>query len=680
MSIPSIQWVHSSGNDSDAGTEDAPKLTVVAAYDALPAAGGTIICSGDLVDLGEPLWLIGPTDPNVASPPAGWRPQKRLHLTSRGGMSGAFVETPTTLINCTGATVGVWFAGTNIPITLENVDLLYPAIAIRIGVASDLSHRHAVVSGVRFVNVGAQIHQALGNGPCIDIGWAFWIWFDHCHIAGNETEPLESDRRCSILVKPDPNQAASNQLYVRDCIFTRGGGFRYYVGTTTSWDFSVDTTIIEGDFVNPAQPVVEIRGANRFGRAYLEGLTIADAPGTEAAVVVQTEAYPREVAGAVVCIGCANVIGPATIMGTYPATMRDATESPLARGQLGISQGILLGQHDGARRTFGPVAVRFPNLAPHDTTTWSSKYGGATVTTGQPAPNGTTNAALLTSASGLTGRDIYRSPRTLAVGDAMIIGAWVQGTLTSAPLSMICTLAVGTHTFDDGLNYFTADPAIAGDGEWQWIAAYRTITSVSGGNEVIAEVRCSDTQPTTWFGPIFLHIPAGSLSANELAEFTQHLQTYPEDAPVGTVAMLAGNSLWPAQVEPEPITEPRIGNPTLVTLAEFKRQLGVSGLPTDDALLTMKLEQATALVLEYIRRSDDADQAALIEGWGSEHGSPAQEPVPAHVQAAILQWGTELYTDRGDDPTLAQAREHPGDPSAAVKAMLHRDGRRPVFA
>ena len=61
---------------------------------------------------------------------------------------------------------------------------------------------------------------------------------------------------------------------------------------------------------------------------------------------------------------------------------------------------------------------------------------------------------------------------------------------------------------------------------------------------------------------------------------------------------------------------------TLVTLDQFKRQLGVAGLPTDDALLTMKLEQATALVIDYIRRSDDADASGAdrrlgVRSWES---------------------------------------------------------------
>ena len=50
-------------------------------------------------------------------------------------------------------------------------------------------------------------------------------------------------------------------------------------------------------------------------------------------------------------------------------------------------------------------------------------------------------------------------------------------------------------------------------------------------------------------------------------------------------------------------------------------------------------------MIDYIRRSDDAVQLALIEGWGTDPGSPVQEPVPANVQAAVLQWASD-YPER----------------------------------
>ena len=118
---------------------------------------------------------------------------------------------------------------------------------------------------------------------------------------------------------------------------------------------------------------------------------------------------------------------------------------------------------------------------------------------------------------------------------------------------------------------------------------------------------------------------------------------------------------------------------TLVSLADFKHQLGLAGFTTDDRLLTMHLEAATQNVLNYIARPDDTDWTAEIASWGSDPGSPLQVPVPVHIRQAILMWGTELYRFRGDEPDAIQ-RDNPGDPSPSVKACLARGGRRPVFA
>lgn len=120
---------------------------------------------------------------------------------------------------------------------------------------------------------------------------------------------------------------------------------------------------------------------------------------------------------------------------------------------------------------------------------------------------------------------------------------------------------------------------------------------------------------------------------------------------------------------------------TLATLEDFKHQLG---LPldggTDDGLLQMKLEQATFLVLQWITRSDDTDQAAEIATWAVDPagGSPPDVPVPWDVHAAVLQWASELYRFRGDDLDDVK-RDNPGDPSPSVKALLYRR-RRPVVA
>ena len=118
----------------------------------------------------------------------------------------------------------------------------------------------------------------------------------------------------------------------------------------------------------------------------------------------------------------------------------------------------------------------------------------------------------------------------------------------------------------------------------------------------------------------------------------------------------------------------------IVTLADFRRHARVPDT-TDQTDLLSKLQQAEAMVLEYVARSADATWLATMATWGTETGSPAVvTPAPAQVQAAILEQALELYRFRGDDPETVK-RDAPGDLSPSIKAKLYRLGPKgPVMA
>lgn len=96
----------------------------------------------------------------------------------------------------------------------------------------------------------------------------------------------------------------------------------------------------------------------------------------------------------------------------------------------------------------------------------------------------------------------------------------------------------------------------------------------------------------------------------------------------------------------------------LITLDQAKIQLR---LPEDsieyDDDLSLKLEQATALVVDYLERAED-DWAA-----GSPMASPADFEFPI-VQAAILEVLTNLWRNRGDQA------DAPGPMTPRVEQML----------
>jgi len=116
----------------------------------------------------------------------------------------------------------------------------------------------------------------------------------------------------------------------------------------------------------------------------------------------------------------------------------------------------------------------------------------------------------------------------------------------------------------------------------------------------------------------------------------------------------------------------------LVTLAAARLHVKVVD-ENQNADVLMKLEQAEAMILDYLARSTDATWTATMATWGTEVGSPAVViPAPAVVQAAILEQLAELYAYRGDDPEVP-TRGAAGELSPSIKNKLYR-WRLPVLA
>jgi len=95
----------------------------------------------------------------------------------------------------------------------------------------------------------------------------------------------------------------------------------------------------------------------------------------------------------------------------------------------------------------------------------------------------------------------------------------------------------------------------------------------------------------------------------------------------------------------------------LITLDQAKTQcrLPIDSTEYDDDLL-LKIEHATAIVVDYLDRNED-DWVA-----GSPQASPADQEFPI-VQAAILEVLTNLWRNRGDDAA-------PGPMTSRVEQML----------
>jgi hypothetical protein len=468
-----------------------------------------------------------------------------------GGNAGNGVSGQAVAINAGSGTdlakPAMWFAGTNIPLRFENIHIRYPAVGIRMGVNPDQTNRGLNTAGIYMDNIHVSLNNVAGNGPAVDIGYTFWWTLRNSVIGANNAEAVDTDKRACILAKAAVGPTGGLFL-IENCVFNQGG-IRYYCGTNT-WGFVVRDLTVEGDGVNVLPTSIHILEASAYGSVLIDMVEVADqGPGTGVTVKVEKTNGAADTLAECVWVRRVNggVEGPATVFNLYPAGRGEETKTLAGKRQVGIADGRIAGRHDAARRVFSPGVAQAANLAPQDVSTWAAKSGEGTVTvtTGKRAPDGSTRAAELSTASGNSSKEIYRAAKTYAVGDWLIAGVWLRGVNTATGPWAALVAAVGVAVTLDltGGNAFTLGSPIKGDGEWEWISHAAKITSGSGVGELVLALKCQPTQPTEYYAPILLHIPTGTISDSDALELAQNLHPWPDGAPVGHVSTLRGQKL-----------------------------------------------------------------------------------------------------------------------------------------
>jgi len=547
------RYAHPSGDNANDGKSwGTAKQTILAAYDSLPAAGGTIFIA-DNTNIGgevsnQGIWLIGPNDPNWGSPPTGFRAVKPVEFIGVGSTNSIQFGFPSAKINGSAYDEDkpvIWLAGTGVPVRFRNLSAYYINGGIRMGIRSDNTSRDCNTALAWFENVNFGSYNSgvskTNPKPTVDIGYAFWVWFNHCTFHAYPAA-IDSDNRAAMLFKPEVAGNHPGLIEVTDCILA-GGGIRYHAIGASSWSLRVTNLVMEHDGATAAPPAVRLLGSASYGQVVLNRIEAADAgAGSESAIVVASTLANNSI---VVIDGPSEVEGPVQILGKYGW---EGAWSPAVQKQSGFGPGgKLIGSHEAARRVFSPSAVIASNLVAQDVTTWSSKTGSATVTTGQVAPDGTTNAALLSSASGLRDRQPYRASRTIAVDDWMVVGCWIKGNGTSTISTGDIEMGFNPNnegTFEDGTYSISLTLPFLGN-EWQWVChAKKVATVLDGTAELIFGMRCEPTKPRYYYAPLFLHIPASAgYTDDEVMEMTRHVSTYPDTATAGCTTTLRGQKL-----------------------------------------------------------------------------------------------------------------------------------------
>jgi len=562
----SVRYVSPNGDDSFDGLSwDTPKKTILAAYDSLPGTGGTIyIADGSWVGGEVPnqgIWLIGPSDPSYASPPAGWRVQ-RARVRFIGIGVGFSPSLPIQFARPGAATVVgggpldvtqgwvrdnlkpcIWLAGTSEPVWFENLNFFFPQVGVRLGIASDNSNRRTLTALADFSNVNlfapADLGTDNGAGPLVDAGYSFWITWRRCSLLAYASAPQGEERRSAMLLKNDDGYDAPGLWIVDDCRFAGGGGIRYHVEGLGTWgNVYVRDTVLESDGIVPSDPVfwISTLPGSAQNPCFLSNLATADGgPGSSPCVRIAV-GLP---ANTVTAINTEAVDGPATLLGTsYPA----GGKAMGAHRQVGLTASGIHGPTQ-IRAFGGPTTSRFTPMALSGYPPSSS--GTITVAptdgpTGLPAYRLTTSSAPGVRDSWLLAFLAHLVP---AVGDLWVMGVWVRAPngvfLGDAP-GVVLGFNDTTGKFDDGSFY----KDLLGVTSWQWVTVAAKVASTTGGfADMNLKAWLYAGYPIDVLQPVVYFLPAGTYNESDAMEWAQYIAPVPSGSTPGNAVLLAGQNM-----------------------------------------------------------------------------------------------------------------------------------------
>jgi hypothetical protein len=374
--------------------------------------------------------------------------------------------------------------------------------------------------------------------------------------------PLRTDRRACILVSS--TTASSGLILVQDCVFNGSAGFRYRpTGNTTTGNLTLENIVMEGDFSNAPAPIFDYPSPSTSipyypslgaGRIYLRNFETADTGGDVGDGYNQVLLEGIKDPDLVVAVNVQGIRGPHTSItsglshlkyGDIVGTLKGAGEARR-----------WFGEHEGHRRSFHPAVARYANNVWQDETTWSGLTGSATVTTGQAAPDGTTRAGLLTSASGTDYRRVGGISTTVSVGDFVIAGGWYRCSVADdwppsgfTPFRMVCdsssvkfdTQQVYTNSVSWGTTHSAGRYV---DGDWRFeTVAHQVMETTSGTHAINLDIRAYADYPFYHYAPVLLYIPvADGLTYAEVRDMRDGLASFSNELSVGEVGTLLGQT------------------------------------------------------------------------------------------------------------------------------------------
>lgn len=596
------QFVAPYGDDANDGLDFRyPKKTIIAAYDALPATGGTVnvmdgsYIGGALAKQGLLLTAVGTLYP-------GWRRLKTLRLVGWAGIStGAQLASPAARIypgNPGDSTYyfpadsqfGIWFTGNGAeggyPIVIENIIVSGMRGGFRIG-----GNPNPAVDPYGPSGMGSDFTTALwwvkgcstqynGDGveataqPGFHIGYCIWGNIIECTSDRPLDAAFDSDRRAGFLVKPSDG---SSQVIFDHCRGTQGG-IKFYAGSS-NWGIDVNWYQIEGDFVHPLPAAVWLVGANKFGSGTIFTASGADGgPGSMNGIVIDAASTFRP-SQVLVLNPAGPPDGPCTTMAVGEANSGNPTsvDTPAGLGQISLSGGRIWGDQDFVRQVTPIVTNRVYNLCPQHTSrdgstgpitnptvidhtsnrVWTQKDVVVVLPPTSPNSGTCVNAPITDKRGsataiqiscndgGLCLQRLFYAYRVVQPGDIFVCGLWVRFPSNPAPSGLPVGFTLTNGALESEYDVSELNPAFYGDGQWSFVKCWGKIVALHGETEALVNFNIDNIvagHPIVIDQRAIYHIPAGTMSQNEFGAFYQNLVSYTQ-GPIGEATTQPGQGL-----------------------------------------------------------------------------------------------------------------------------------------
>ncbi len=400
------------------------------------------------------------------------------------------------------------------PHVLEHIHVDQPSgIGIQLDNGSDAVLRYVSVLSTQ------------NNSISVEVRNFFWVWFEHCtfdgtanagtnlHLTGVSTLPSYT----GLIYISDSRMSGNGMVF--DAASPNGISGPLYIDGLTQENATSDLLTVVPNSTLSGIVFSKVEIADPINPVYFIGSSSASAYGT-----IRNVTFRDGFATGT------NLVRPGTKI--YGLNVEAGRSFDYSNGW-----GFGAEQKDWSSLRFGELDAQWsglgagtsPSLVPFSTfsgtqsaSQWGTQPGNATVTTGVIAPDGSSTAAKLSSASGTSNRTVFSPSTTLNAGDWVLAGVWIKSEdATVPPFTQSWVISSDAATvFDTGAGYFflNSDPMLRLGASWVPVIIAAKVMTPPAANPVTLtfDLKADTTHPTSYWMPWLAQIPAGTMTDVEV--------------------------------------------------------------------------------------------------------------------------------------------------------------------